>query len=666
MSSRVDVIQQSCDSGETSENVDFVIDESIGSDSGSNCDMNSSVSNLSDASAENAPVLADVDEPVKPTAEDLRNDLGLWVTNRNINLDAADELLALLRHHGMTHLPKTARSLLSTPRTVELKDVVGGQYYHFGIAQSCKYGLGLSSLPLPPAGTQLSLYVNVDGVNVTRSTNAEFYPILGKVAFNIESVEHVSVVFIIGLFYGDSGKPGCVVQFMKDFVDDCNEVQASGLTLTNGVDARLYRVKLKAMICDAPARAFVKCVKAHGGYYACDYCETKGEWYASHGVVYPDRSADLRTERKFRAASTVAYKSHLMGFDRSPLLEVDGFDIIGDVTPEYMHTVTLGVVKKNVGMWCSRSSQFKVRLDDVPKMSERLMECGDWCPTEMGRRPRSLHFRDKFKATEWRSLLLYTGFYVFKGILTDSRYEHHLLLACAMKLLLSPSLTRKYCDVASRMLNLYVKQYIKLYGRDNVVYNVHMLIHFADAARRHGSLERIGAFAFESYMRNLRAAVRKPNQTLKQVVKRELERRKLKLPQKCVAKCEFKSPHCSGVVPRSLRGIVQQFGSVHVDGVRYARSGGDSFVFVQNEGVARIENLLRTADNIPVAAVRFFDEMRDHFKKPLASSQVGVWRVSALSDNVKARAVSDCRKVWFMPVCNDYSLCVELAHTADI
>ena len=85
-----------------------------------------------------------------------------------------------------------------------------------------------------------------------------------------------------------------------------------------------------------------------------------------------------------------------------------------------------------------------------------------------------------------------------------------------------------------------------------------------------------------------------PNTGQTHDVKRELERRKLKLPQKCVAKCEFKSPHCSGVVPRSLRGIVQQFGSVHVDGVRYARSGGDSFVFVQNEGVARIENLLRT------------------------------------------------------------------------
>lgn len=604
--------------------------------------------------------------PGKPTAADFRNDLGTWVVNRNINLDAADELLAILRHHGMVDLPKTARSLLSTPRKVALKEIPSGQYFHFGITHSCRYGLGQSSLPLPPAGTQFNLYVNVDGVNVNKSTPAEFYPILGKLTYHIDSVEHVSVVFLIGLFHGDSGKPGCAVEFLKDFVDDCNQVQASGLTLIHDHQRINYPLKLRAVVCDAPARAFVKCVKAHGGYYACDYCETKGEHYATHGVVYPQRSAPLRTDAKFRTASTEAYKCHLMGRDRSPLLGIAGFDVISDVTPEYMHTVTLGVMKKNMGMWCNRSSEHKVRVEDVQNMSDRLMDCSEWCPREMGRKPRGLNQRDKFKATEWRSILLYTGFFIFKGILTDERYQHHLLLACSMKILLSDALCSKYHDVAKRMLNRYVKQYVVLYGRDNIVYNVHMLIHFADAAHSHGSLERIGAFAFESYMSSLRAVVRKPKQTLTQVVKREAERRKLKLPKERDSTCSFKNPHTGGCVPKSMGSAVRQFRTVVSDGVRFACAGGDSFVYVRGEGVARIDNLLSSPAGKAIAAVRFFQHVWDHFTEPLASSQLGVWRVSKLSDNVKARPLEMCRKVWFMPVSKDYSLCVELAHSMDL
>ena len=32
-------------------------------------------------------------------------------------------------------------------------------------------------------------------------------------------------------------------------------------------------------ICDTPARAFLKCVKSHTGYFSCDHCEVEGEWH---------------------------------------------------------------------------------------------------------------------------------------------------------------------------------------------------------------------------------------------------------------------------------------------------------------------------------------------------------------------------------------------------
>ena len=620
-------------------------------------------------SSEDSDISVDEDSGIAAAApaacpQELPNDLAVWAVKRKLKLDAIDELLSILRHHDVPHLPKTGRSLLKTPRAVQLRAVRGGMYYHFGIADSCRYALGVSSLPVPPVGTVFRLVIHVDGVNVTKSTNSEFYPILGKVLYTKGAVEHTSVVFIIGLFHGNSGKPGCANDFMQEFVDDYNTVRRYGFCL-NGSDV-VYKIELKAVVCDAPARAFVKCMKGHGGYYGCDFCETAGEWHKSHGVVYPDRHAALRTDDAFRHPdmSLQAHAGHQHREDRSPLLHVEGLDLIGDVTPEYMHTVTLGVMKRNAGMWFTHKSKYRVRDRDMKSVSEKLIVCAAWCPSNFGRKPRSLQLKEKFKATEWRSMLLYTGFCILKGVLTNQAYSHHLLLACAMKILLHEQWCGRYHELANRMLRKYVKGYGELYGRDCIVYNVHTLIHFAAAASRHGSLEKIGAFAFESYMRQLRAAVRKPEASLKQVVKRELERRRLTLPVERTTDWQYRGLRSSGPVPSNVSGHFQSYVTAVGPSGRFSSVGGDAHVAVDGEGVGRIVNILRLGDG-PVAVVRFFRDVREHFDKPLMSTHLGISRVSRLSEKLKARRLENCKKVWFMPSTQGYNLAVELAHEID-
>ena len=187
--------------------------------------------------------------------------------------------------------------------------------------------------------------------------------------------------------------------------------------------------------------------------------------------------------------------------------------------------------------------------------------------------------------------------------------------------------------------------------------------HFAQAAARHGSLEAISAFPFESYMIQLQMMVRKPGATLKQVVKRETERRRLRLPVERPVECKYvKSRNC-GYVPTAVRGDVSQFKAVRLRGVRFSVSGGDCHVLVKGEGIARVVNLLRRNDDgKPLAVVRFFRDMRDHFTYPIASSQLGIWRISRPCKAVKTRALDVCTKVWHMPFSSEYSLGVELGH----
>ncbi|KAK9535819.1 hypothetical protein VZT92_008175 [Zoarces viviparus] len=57
-------------------------------------------------------------------------------------------------------------------------------------------------------------------------------------------------------------------------------------------------------------------------------------------------------------------------------------------------------------------------------------------PTEFARQPHSLREVDRWKATEFRQFLLYTGSVVLRDILLDNFYEHFLSLTVVMSILL--------------------------------------------------------------------------------------------------------------------------------------------------------------------------------------------------------------------------------------
>lgn len=63
----------------------------------------------------------------KPKWENLRMDLASWAVNNNITHKAMNELLQLLSSYAPTfHLPKDARTLLGTPRSINCENIQGG------------------------------------------------------------------------------------------------------------------------------------------------------------------------------------------------------------------------------------------------------------------------------------------------------------------------------------------------------------------------------------------------------------------------------------------------------------------------------------------------------------------------------------------------------------
>ncbi|EZA62078.1 hypothetical protein X777_06194, partial [Ooceraea biroi] len=186
------------------------------------------------------------------------------------------------KHPCFSHLSSDARSLLKTPRQQEIRTVVPGSYSHFGFSNFIKRILTFSKDNI----NCVKLAVHIDGLPLSKSSQQPFWPILGSVLPHGE-------VFIIGIYHGNE-KPADANDFLQDFVNEARDI------CTNGIDVngRNIPCRIEALICDAPAIAFVLNVKGHTGYSSCTKCVTEGD-YIGNRLCFPQLDAPLRSDSDF-------------------------------------------------------------------------------------------------------------------------------------------------------------------------------------------------------------------------------------------------------------------------------------------------------------------------------------------------------------------------------
>ena len=93
-------------------------------------------------------------------------------------------------------------------------------------------------------------------------------------------------------------------------------------------------------VCDRPARSFIKCMKGHGGYYACERCEVEGEYYIDR-MIY-SQSGTKRSDKTFRSQKNPEHHEGV-----TPLVSIKPcIDLVYHFALDIMHLVYLGVMKK--------------------------------------------------------------------------------------------------------------------------------------------------------------------------------------------------------------------------------------------------------------------------------------------------------------------------------
>ncbi len=437
---------------------------------------------------------------------DLCKDLRTWGSNSGLSREKFNELLSIMRSHNID-VPKDMRTVLKTPKHVTDVSKCGGKYLYFGLKKGIKAFLKHQQFE----EELIQLKINIDGLPLFKSTNADLWPILCCI--------NNCNPFVVAVYFGQ-GKPNSVSAYLEDFLNEYTVLRDNGLLFNNTT----YKVIIKAFICDSPARAFIKCVKQCGGYNGCERCDIHGEWHSGRVVYHSNGDSVLRTNEDFRL---LKYIEHQVGTEPSPLIAAN-IPCVSIFVLDYMHLVCLGVVRrllryvKSEGPKCCLLS-YKQQCE----VSDKLISFRDYVPSEFARRPRSLVELDRWKATEFRQFMLYTGPVALRGIMSSDLYEHFLCLFIAMTILLYDDSRKReaYVGYARNLLNVFVTNARKLYGETFTVYNVHNLLHLADDVDIHRcSLDFISAFPFENHLRILKGSVRSNNKPVVQIAKRLQEK----------------------------------------------------------------------------------------------------------------------------------------------
>ncbi|CAN7978443.1 unnamed protein product [Ixodes persulcatus] len=429
---------------------------------------------------------------------------------------ATEELATIARRFGLTHeavnafaaslrrlghdVPKDARTILGTERKAQLEQA--NTFIHFGLVKGLTESLGDALLP-----QELHLQASIDGLPLFKSSSVGFWPILCRVTNCGDSTP-----FVVSLFC-DSGKPPNLETFLRPFLDEVQELKTNGMVFKG----RHIDVCLTAMVCDAPARSFVKQIKSHAGYHGCERCSQRGQ-YVEGRVTFPELNAPLRTNETFRDQADPA---HHIG--ESPVADLD-VNMVTIFPLDYMHLVCLGVMRRLLRSWtCGRGTLSAGQQRDL---SRKLVACAKEFPSDFQRKPRGVDELDRWKATELRSFLLYVGPVVLKSLLPETHYEHFLLLHVAIRILASPAYYVCHNSFARGLLRYFVQQFgtSALYGPKQLTYNVHTLSHLAEECLIHGPLDAFSAFGFENFLGKLKRMLRTRNNPLAQISRRLSER----------------------------------------------------------------------------------------------------------------------------------------------
>lgn len=359
----------------------------------------------------------------------------------------------------------------------------------------------------------VSFTFNTDGAPVFKSSKISVWPlflVINELPYKLRMLKEN--MLMAGLWFGPH-KPA-MGTFLSPFLDCFKKLHEGIQCFCPLLGNFICRAYLLCGTADLPARCLVCNSVQYNGSFSCWKCMQKGETSErgkGHTHVFPYISANPKgPERTVYDVHRDAQQAMNNLEQRKTGYSVNGvkgpswltffpnFNIVKGISIDYMHGVLLGVQKLLLRLWFS--SEFKSKdfnfHGHVHIVDYRL---NNLKPTlDISRLPRSIETDLKYwKASEYRSFLLYFGAPVMYGILDNNRFNHYLQLVNGICILLKFGSTEKEVSEAEAMLFNFCADFECLYEKCFMTLNIHQLVHLADSVRALGPLYTHSCFSFE-------------------------------------------------------------------------------------------------------------------------------------------------------------------------
>jgi hypothetical protein len=203
-------------------------------------------------------------------------------------------------------------------------------------------------------------------------------------------------------------------------------------------------------------------------------------------------------------------------------------DMITQFPAYRMHCIDLGVTRKLLLLWKEGPISHKLSAGHISLISYYHCSTRPSLTAHFNRKPRGMDELKMWKATEFRTFLMYTGPVILKYVLPTETYKLFMSLSVAVCILYNASLQQRYAQYASDLLEYFIAKIKEIYDEKFITYNVHCLHHMFDISQKYGSLNNCTAYTFENNMYKIKKMICGPGNTVVQVARRldELEKNK--------------------------------------------------------------------------------------------------------------------------------------------
>lgn len=265
--------------------------------------------------------------------------------------------------------------------------------------------------------------------------------------------------------------------------------------------------------------------------HGCQKCNIVGiHDRASRRVYFADFSATKRTDESFRDRHDQLH--HRENSLLEDLTKADGRPMLDMIkhfpTSDPLHLLDEGVMKKCLNIWLNGTTSNRKKKwskENVDSLNIKILFWNKELPSDFNRKIRILKYIGWWKATEFRTMLLYLGIVAFKDMLAETEYTHFLYLSMAIRLCSCSTYVKeaKFKEIARILLLKYCDNFPKIYGCNEVVSNVHNIVHIIDDVEHLGSLTETSTYPFEHFLGQIKFNVQPSYSSIEQISRRMAE-----------------------------------------------------------------------------------------------------------------------------------------------